>query len=383
MRLPIHILHVYKCYYARSFGGVEQMIRQLGIAHVAAGHRVTVMTLSPHVKTPTCEMHEGITVWYYPQSFEFASNGVSFSAMRHIRALAATADILHWHFPWPSGDLLYQCAPKTIPAVVTYHSDVVRQKFLKHFYWLLMHHFLRQMDAIVATSPNYIATSKILGRYAAKTTSIPIGIDEALYPKPDAATLENWRARYGDRFFLFVGAMRYYKDLPTLITAAKATGLPVVIAGTGNEEAKIRALAGDAPNIHFPGAVSDAAKMALLALCRAFVFPSHLRSEAYGVSLVEAAMMGKPMITCEIGTGSSYINRHGVTGLIMPPQDSAALAAAMQKLAADNTLATQYGNAARARFESHLTAAKMAADYLALYRRLLSGKAREEIGGDN
>lgn len=369
MTKPLHILHVYRTYYAESFGGVEQVIRQLSVAHAAAGHKVSVLTLSRDVKVPTLVEHEGVSVWYYPLTFEVASNGVSLSAMRHFRALARTADVLHYHFPWPSGDVLHQLAPKGIPAVVTYHSDIVRQKLLKVFYWLLMMRFLGQMKAIVATSPNYMATSAVLRRFTGKVVSIPIGLDETLYPKATAEDLAKWRARCGDQFFLFIGALRYYKGLPTLIAAAKQTGLPVVIAGKGPQEAALRAMAGDAAHIHFVGAVGDADKMALLALCRAFVFPSHLRSEAFGVSLLEAAMVGKPMICCEIGTGTSYINQHGVTGLVVPPEDADAFGAVMRTLTTDDALVACYGAAARARFLAEFTAGKMAADYLALYQQ--------------
>ncbi len=370
MTQPLHILHVYKSYYTASFGGVEQFIRHLAVAYHAMGHRVTVVTLSRTVQTPTSTEHEGVTIHYYPLTLEFASNGISFTAFRDFHRLAAAADVLHYHFPWPSGDLLHQFAPKHIPALVTYHSDIVRQKLLKLFYQPLMNRFLGQMNAIVATSPNYIATSSVLQRYHAKTTSIPIGLDETLYPRPDEATLAKWRTRYGENFFLFTGALRYYKGLPTLMTAARETGLPVVIVGKGREEAALRQAAVGAPNIHFTAEISDLDKMALLTLCRAFVFPSHLRSEAFGVSLLEAAMMGKPMISCEIGTGTSYINQHDVTGLVVSPSDPTAFAAAMRTIATDDTRATRYGQAARARFEAEFTAQKMATDYLALYQRL-------------
>ena len=66
------------------------------------------------------------------------------------------------------------------------------------------------------------------------------------------------------------------------------------------------------------GALDDADKVALLTLCYAVAFPSHLRSEAFGISLLEGAMYGKPMISSEIGTGTSYINIDGETGLVVP-----------------------------------------------------------------
>jgi rhamnosyl/mannosyltransferase len=118
--------------------------------------------------------------------------------------------------------------------------------------------------------------------------------------------------------------------------------------------------------------VSDEDKMALLQLSRAFVFPSHLRSEAFGMSLLEAAMSGRPMVCCEIGTGTSYINLDGVTGFVVPPEDPQALRAALQRLIDDPQLSQAMGQAARRRFEEHFTAPAMARAYHALYTDLVS-----------
>jgi O-antigen biosynthesis rhamnosyltransferase len=112
--------------------------------------------------------------------------------------------------------------------------------------------------------------------------------------------------------------------------------------------------------------------VALLSLCQGFVFPSHLRSEAFGLSLVEAAMAGKPMISCEIGTGTTYINRHGETGLVVPPSDAPALAQAMHDMMQSPERTAQFGQQARQRYLTTFMAERMSAAYAALYRDLLS-----------
>ena len=127
-------------------------------------------------------------------------------------------------------------------------------------------------------------------------------------------------------------------------------------------------------NVKFVGAVPDDDKIALLALCRGVVFPSHLRSEAFGITLLEGAMFGKPLISCEIGTGSSYVNIDGVTGIVTPPNDPAALRAAMRRLADDAALAEQMGRGARERFDTLFTADHMARSYVALYRKVLENR---------
>lgn len=102
------------------------------------------------------------------------------------------------------------------------------------------------------------------------------------------------------------------------------------------------------------------------------VLPSHLRSEAFGMVLVEAEMFGKPMICCEIGSGTSYVNEHGVTGLVVPPEQPDALAKAMQALLADDALAGRMGQAARARYEAMFSGPALGDAYRSLYRSVAS-----------
>src|SRR3546814_4449291 len=91
--------------------------------------------------------------------------------------------------------------------------------------------------------------------------------------------------------------------------------------GTGPQEAELKQQARrlGLANVSFLGALPESDKVALYKLCHAFVFPSHIRYEAFGVALVEAAMHGKPMISCEIGTGTTFINLDKVTGIAVPP----------------------------------------------------------------
>jgi rhamnosyl/mannosyltransferase len=258
--------------------------------------------------------------------------------------------------------------------VVTYHSDIVRYKTLLQLYRPLMHRFLDSVDAIVATSPNYLQTSSVLAGYKDKTQVIPIGLDKDNYPPPSATSMEEWRKRIGPRFFLFVGVIRYYKGLHILLDAARGTDYPIVIVGAGpiEQELKRHAQEQGLGNVIFLGMVSDEDKAALLKLSYAIVFPSHLRSEAFGISLLEGAMYGKPMISSEIGTGTSYINNHGETGLVVPPSDPDAFRRAMQQLWDNPELVQAMGARAQARYQKLFTARLMGENYARLYRDVLA-----------
>ncbi|WP_189426607.1 glycosyltransferase [Devosia pacifica] len=361
------VLHVFKTYLPDSFTGIERVIWQLAQGSAAHGVSSGVFFLSREPKAGRYAVGDH---WAEAarQDLYVASTGISLSAFSHFSRLAREADLVHYHYPWPLMDLLHHAARHGKPSVATYHSDIVKQKRLRHFYAPLMHSFLERMDAIVATSPNYVHSSPVLARYRDKTSVIPIGLDGAGAP-PDPATLDSWRQRLGDRFFLFVGAPRYYKGIEFLLRAAKTTGLPVAIAGQGELDPDLKALAGT--NVHLLGRVSDDDKAALLALSQAFVFPSQLRSEAFGVALLEAAFAGKPMISCELGTGTSYINIDGQTGIVIPPADADALGTAMQRLDGDVEMRSRFGAAARARAEDLFRAETMIDDYVSLYRRVI------------
>ncbi|MGN6805709.1 MAG: glycosyltransferase [Trinickia sp.] len=184
--------------------------------------------------------------------------------------------------------------------------------------------------------------------------------------------MRHWRERAGEKFFLFVGNLRYSKGLHILLDALAGTQFRAVIVGAGPVERVLKQQAArlKLDNVDFVGPVGDDDKIALLTLCHALTFPSHLRSEAFGISLLEGAMFGKALISAEIGTGTSYVNVDGETGIVVPPSDPQALRGAMAKLWGDDALTKRLGAGARERFEMHFTAARMAESYVELYRRL-------------
>ncbi len=373
----MRVLHFYKTYYPDSVGGIEQVIRQMCVGTGRLGVDNQVLTLTRQ-KSGFDFQFEGHRVHRARQDFEIASNSVSLSAVGKLARLAADCDVVHYHFPWPFMDLAHFLARVKKPTLVTYHSDIVRQQKLLRLYQPLKHRFLQSIDTIVATSPNYLASSTVLERYRDKTRIITYGLDKTIYPAADAARLDYWRrATQGRRFFLFIGVLRYYKGLQFLLDAMAGTEFPVVIVGAGPIEMELKAQAERLGLRHvlFAGAVDELDKVALLTLCYAMAFPSHLRSEAFGISLLEGAMYGKPMISCEIGTGTSYINVDGQTGLVVPPCDPVALRAAMRILWEQPELAAAMGRRAEARYSELFTAERMASNYTALYHDLAARRA--------
>ena len=356
------ILHVYKVYLPENFTGVPRVIFELSEQLAEVGVHSAVLASGPSASHST---KVGSHVAHIAKrTLSIASTDFSIEIFSRFRELLPEADLVHFHFPWPVADLLNLVYRSKKPYLVTYHSDIVKQRLISKPYAPLMHHFLAGAKRIVATSPQYRQTSKVLRRYLDKVDVIPIGISER--PSVSKECVEKWRSKLGEDFFLFVGALRYYKGTETLVGAANFTTCKLVIAGAGSKPDISQ------QNLVYLGEVTDEDKEALLTLSRALVFPSNKRSEAFGISLLEASRAAKPMITCEIGTGTSYVNKANHTGLVINPNNSKELATAISTLSRDPQTAAEFGANARKRFDELFSAKKMAAAYLKLYEDILS-----------
>jgi rhamnosyl/mannosyltransferase len=275
---------------------------------------------------------------------------------------------VHLHFPYPPGEVSALLATPRTPTVITYHSDIVRQQTLLRAYGPLLRVVLRHAARILPTSPQYLARSPWLAPVRHKCRVIPLGID--LDPFTGVG-------RRGDgRTILFVGRFRYYKGLRYLLDALRL--LPdarLVLVGAGPLEQELRAYAAQpdlAGRVSFAGSVADALLPAYYAAADLFVLPACAPSEAFGLVLAEAEAAGLPCVSTELGTGTSYVNLEGVTGLIVPPADPAALAAACRRLLDDSALRGRLGAAGRARARAHFDIRRVADEVAEVYRQVAS-----------
>jgi rhamnosyl/mannosyltransferase len=369
---------VYRTYFPDPPGGLQEAIRQIALSTRERGVEPRILTLSPTPRPTVIDYPEGQVIreksWAAPASCDLGGPG---SVIRY-RQMVEWADVVHFHFPWPFADVLHLLGRTSKPTVMTYHSDIVRQKALGAVYGPLMRRTLRSMSAVVATSPAYARTSETLAACVSKERlkTIPLGIiDYRDAPQPIDAQ-RNIETRLGlvdgEPYFLALGVLRYYKGLHTLVEAARHVKARIVIAGSGPERERLAALAQQhgASNVVFAGQVTHDEKVALLKGCRAMVLPSHLRSEAFGMVLVEAAMFGKPMVCCEVGSGTSFVNEDGVTGFVVAKEQAPDLAHAMNALLDDDALTAAMGRAARARYETLFSGDALGNAYSALYQEV-------------
>ncbi|MGC1507650.1 glycosyltransferase [Ketobacter sp.] len=367
-------LQVYRTYFPDPPGGLQEVIRQIGLGASKLGVDTRIFTLSPDPE-PACLYYPEGDVIRSRETIEIASCNISLTCLPEFRRQVEWADVVHYHFPWPFADVLHMLGQVRKPTILTYHSDIVRQQGLLKLYYPLMIRFLDSMDVIVATSQNYVDSSPLLQRFQEKVSVVPIGIcDQAYLDSERLPQKPELPARFQSKgYFLFVGMLRYYKGLHFLLDALAGSDTHCVVVGTGPEEQALKQQAGQLGlgNLHFTGSVDDATKRYYFENCKGVVFPSHLRSEAYGVTLLEGAVYGKPLISCEIGTGTSFVNIHNESGLVISPEDPLALRSAMELLDRDEALRKRLGAGARRRYERLFTGEEMGQKYATLYRQLL------------
>ena len=226
------VLHVYRTYFPDTQGGLEEVIRQIciGAGHNGVTSRVFTLSEEPY---PAVLPRVEAQVVRVRKTFEIASCGFALAGIRRFAREVEWADIVHYHYPWPFSDMMYFMAGRGKPAVLTYHSDIIRQKFLLSVYRPLMTRYLGAMDKIVATSPNYFATSEVLGQFADKVEVIPIGLDEPSYPALDERNkdLHKVASDIGTDFFLLRRCSFYRVSYSILLEAMRGAPYKVVNIG--------------------------------------------------------------------------------------------------------------------------------------------------------
>lgn len=235
----------------------------------------------------------------------------------------------------------------------------------------LIRHCLMSAAGVICLSPGWV---RILGELVpgAAFASLP---NPVLLPSelPDSGN-------EGQARILFLGRLNEKKGLLDLLAAMPAVvaACPkarLVLAGDG-ERAMLEdeaARLGVAAAVEFPGWVDGAYKARLLAEASLLVLPSHF--EAFGVAVLEAMAWGKPVVATRVG-GIPEVLEDGVHGLLVPPHDPPALAAALQSLLADRQLGLRMGLAGKVHVRARFGAEIVLSSLAQFYEQLLEGQSR-------
>ena len=188
-----------------------------------------------------------------------------------------------------------------------------------------------------------------------------------------------WQKKYKNKKIVFsLGRLTHYKGFKYLVEAAKYLNddCVVLIGGKGELhdvlEKQVQE-SGLSEKVHFIGRVEDEDLGNYLKAADLFCLPSHNRTEAFGVVLLESMSLGLPIVACKIeGSGVPWVNEDGVTGLNVPIADPIALASAINNILNDLKLREVFSNNAISRYESFFTKQRMITSIIELYESLIS-----------
>ena len=365
------VLHLGK-FYPPVPGGMERVVESLC---QATRGQLDSRVLAVHTGRGTIEEVVGgvpvtrVGVWGAAGSVPVAP-----ALAAHLRH--AKADVLVVHEPNPWALLSYLVARPRVPLAMWFHSEVVRPRLqYQAFYAPMAWPVYRRARRIAVSSPTLGTRAVALRSHQSRVSVIPFGIDADAWARGEDVRrrVEVIRAAARGPIVFFAGRHVPYKGVDVLIRAVRTLPVTLTIAGDGPMRAAwehlSRAERGCA-RVQFIGEVDDEELKAQMHACDVFALPSVTRAEAFGFVQLEAMACGKPVVSTSVDSGVSWVNRHGESGLVVPPGDAAALRAALERVTTDAVLRDRLGAAGASRVRSEFTVAMMADRFVSFCREV-------------
>jgi len=382
---PVRVMHIGK-YFPPDPGGMETYLKDLMVCTQKMGTTSAALVHQSKLGLRSKEEHyqsQGITLgvtrvatWLRAL---FTPLSPSFPWVLNRLIKEQRPQILHMHLPNPSAfwALLIPGA-RRLPWVVHWQSDVLTPKssWIIRFCYLAYKPFesalLKRADRIIATSSQYLASSRALAPFRGKCCVISLGIADR-FGKQVAEKTET--IPNGPLRVLAIGRLAHYKGFDVLLRAIAHTDhTELDIVGSGEQFGKLTSLSeslGLAHRVRFHGAVSDADRDNLILNSDCLCLPSIDRTESFGIALLEAMSAGKACVISEVpGSGMTAVVEADKTGLVVPPGDYVALAEAFDWLTQHRHQLVQMGCLGRTKFETELTIDVSAARVIGIYDKV-------------
>jgi rhamnosyl/mannosyltransferase len=272
--------------------------------------------------------------------------------------------------------------PQSIKRVITWHSDIVRQKRLLTLYLPFLKRVTSRADALIAATPAHYSSSTQIPTNLPeeKRHVIPYGRDfsDLALTLPTAELCALLKAKEksvstSGHIIFALGRHVYYKGFDVLIEAMQHVDAQLILGGDGPLRAELQHQAerlGIGHKVTFTGSIPEADLAAYFNACDVFCLPSVEQSEAFGLVQLEAMACGKPVVCTQLNNGVNVVNQAGVTGLAAPVRDAKALADALNQLLNDNALRSKLGQQAKTHAISEYSLSAMSSSHLALYASL-------------
>jgi glycosyltransferase involved in cell wall biosynthesis len=371
------IIQANKAYFPH-LGGIETIVCQLAEGFVKQHGLESHVIVCSDNSSNSHEIINKVSITRTSTLARFSS--LPISPGYPFQLLSQSGDILQLHEPFLLAPLCYlaflkQAKNKFKRLVVWWHSDIIRQKALTKFYTPLQHSILRQADAIIVATPNHISSSELLWEFKDKCRVIPFGVDTSRFIQTPASQqkVQEIKTKYKKPIIFFSGRLIYYKGVEYLAEAMQyVPDAHLIIVGKGPLQENLESIASRCHgNVTFIPFLSEIDYVAMYQACDMFVLPSVENSEAFGIVQLEAMACAKPVITCDLPTGVTYVNKHGITGLVVVKRNSQALAEAINSLLSNPEMRLQLGENARLRVSREFTVNGMVDKTIELYKGIL------------
>lgn len=363
-REPISIAQVVR----PAAGGIRRHVSLL-LAHLERSRFLPTL-FAPGDFRPDCDAPD-----LRHETLEIAPKTSIVSDLRAIRSLTERLSgqytLMHAHGLRAALIGVFAAHRADIPALFTAHNLPPSVNALQR---ALLRQVFRRTTRAIAVSQAIAADLTALGMNPERIEIVPNGIPLAPFvPAPESGAI---RASLGIPttawLIVAIGRLSPEKGFDVLLKALFSLlplqpDLALCLVGTGPEEQRLRAQASGSPAIHFTGFLPDVT--GILQAADVVVIPSH--QEGQGIVALEAMAAGKPIIASRVG-GLQETILEGKTGLLIPPGDATALAAALQSLRASPAHSGMIGREGRLRVEQEYTLERMIDRIQSVYNSALS-----------
>lgn len=374
---------------AEQNGGIERHMQLLCEGLTTLGVDVTYLVAGDSMRSKDSRINTAAQSYRLVEAATFGTYfSTAASPMQILKALAMHRkepfDIVHLHLPNPLAHLASVLLPKSVKRVITWHSDIVKQKRLLSIYLPFLRKFTSSTDALIAATPaHFTSSTQIPADYpATKRHVIPYGRDFSDLELTPATTqlCESLRIKAKEvsesgHIIFALGRHVYYKGFDILIEAMLQVDAQLILGGDGPLKKELQQQAehlGVSNKVTFTGSIDESELAAFFNACDVFCLPSVEQSEAFGLVQLEAMACGKPVVCTQLNNGVNVVNQAGVTGLAVPVRDATALAEAINQLLNDDALLLKLGQQAKEHANNGYSLSAMSNSHLALYQALLS-----------
>jgi glycosyltransferase involved in cell wall biosynthesis len=370
---------VVAAYYPPRVGGVERYAERIACELRDSDDLRPVVITSGAAGRTEVEVRDGVPVVRLPRWFCVSNTPVNPSWVFAVRQVLRRydVDVVNTHAPVPFLADVAVLVAGGRPVVHTYHAGSMVKHVgrvdgvIRAYEKAILPRVFRRADALVASSPASLA-HRVPG-----SRIITPGVDTDVF-SPDGRPHGNTLLYVGrlDRTSAWKGVDVLLEAFAAVASKHPRARLRIVGSGDALDDHRVHArVLGIAQRVEFTGQLAAGDLVRAYREARMLVLPSRTESESFGMTLIEAMACGRPVVGSAVG-GIPSVVEDGRTGLLVPPGDTGALAAACTRLLADDELCAELGARGRHRAETTYAWPALVGTYLDLFRSLAHRRPR-------